>query len=224
MGVRESPHPAVQRTVAALGRFNDRHPWSHNDHFHPWILRNLPKRRGRALDVGCGQGALLAKLSPHFEQVHGTDLDPVMRSQSSARCAGLANVTVDAQQLSEVDGQVDLVTMIAVLHHLDARDTLTQIKRLLAPGGRLLVVGLAPPLTTRDKAWDILSVLSNPVIGLIRSPRAVTDGGRLPPFPIADPELSFDELRAIVAEVIPGAGMRHRIAFRHTISWTKPSA
>lgn len=34
----DSPLGAVVRGLAA---FNDRHPWSHNDFFHPWILRNL---------------------------------------------------------------------------------------------------------------------------------------------------------------------------------------
>ena len=33
-------------TVATgMARLNARHPWSHNDHFHSWILANLPVRR-----------------------------------------------------------------------------------------------------------------------------------------------------------------------------------
>lgn len=222
MDVRDSTHPFVQRVVGALGRFNDRHPWSHNDHFHPWILRNLPVRRGAALDVGCGQGGLLAKLSPHFGRVHGTDVDAAMRAEAAARCAGLRNVTVDAASLNEIDGPVDLITMVATLHHLDAQEALTQVDRLLAPGGRLLVVGLARPVTGLDMLWETLSALTNPVIGLIRSPRAVRSGTRSAPFPVADPKLGFDDLHRLANELLPGATMRHRIAFRHTIRWTKP--
>lgn len=44
MDFRTSDHPLVRRTVDGLARLNARHPWSHNDHFHPWILRNLPTR------------------------------------------------------------------------------------------------------------------------------------------------------------------------------------
>ncbi|WP_328531873.1 hypothetical protein OG984_12435 [Nocardioides sp. NBC_00368] len=29
----------------AIAELNARHPWSHNDHFHSWILANLPPRR-----------------------------------------------------------------------------------------------------------------------------------------------------------------------------------
>lgn len=50
-----------------MARLNARHPWSHNDHFHRWILANLPTGRRAALDVGCGQGGLVASLAPHFE-------------------------------------------------------------------------------------------------------------------------------------------------------------
>jgi 2-polyprenyl-3-methyl-5-hydroxy-6-metoxy-1,4-benzoquinol methylase len=47
---------------------NARHPWSHNDHFHGWIVRHLPERRALALDVGCGEGALLDVLALHVDQ------------------------------------------------------------------------------------------------------------------------------------------------------------
>jgi hypothetical protein len=58
---------------------NARHPWSHNDHFHSWILANLPEQRHIPLDVGCGRGELLARLSPYFDAVRGTDVDSAMR-------------------------------------------------------------------------------------------------------------------------------------------------
>ncbi len=218
----------------ALRAFNDRHPWSHNDHFHPWIVSRLPRRRRAALDVGCGQGGLAAVLSPHFDEVVGVDADPQMRRDAARRCADLANVTIVDLSLEHLgtgrapDGRpappraFDLVTMVAVLHHLDAADALTQVRRLLAPGGRLLVVGLAPPATVRDHAWDLASAVTNPVIGLIRHPRPSTAGPPVDPFPVAEPTMPFDELRALVETMLPGARMRRRLGFRHTIEWQVP--
>ena len=58
--------------ATGMARLNARHPWSHNDHFHRWILRNLPARRRAALDVGCGRGELVAALAPRFGEVIGT--------------------------------------------------------------------------------------------------------------------------------------------------------
>ncbi|MEV0672749.1 methyltransferase [Mycobacterium sp. NPDC050441] len=220
MDIRRVEHPLVRRAAEGLHDFNSRHPWSHNDHFHRWILSNLPRHRGTAIDIGCGQGGLVAQLAPRFTHVHGTDLDAGMRAEASRRCAGLTNVTIDDGQLGKLDGPVDLITMVAVLHHLDVEQALTEVKRLLAPGGRFLVVGLAAPLSARDTMWDLASAVTNPLIGLIKHPRPAPGGPVPPPFPVRDPQLSFDQLRAVVGRVMPGAEMRRRLAFRHTISWT----
>jgi hypothetical protein len=47
--------------------------------------------------------------------------------------------------------------MVAVLHHLDLDDTLARIPQLLAPGGRLLVGGLARPDSLAGLALDVVS-------------------------------------------------------------------
>lgn len=223
MDIRRVEHPLVRRAAEGLHNFNSRHPWSHNDHFHRWILANLPTQRRTAIDIGCGQGELVAQLASRFRYAHGTDLDADMRSAATRRCSGLTNVTVDDAQLNDLAGPADLITMVAVLHHLDAEKALVDVKRLLAPGGRFLAVGLAAPVTIRDTVWDLASAVTNPVIGLIKHPRPVRGGPTPPPFPVRDPQLSFDQLHKIVGTVLPGAVMRRRLAFRHTIAWTKPS-
>jgi SAM-dependent methyltransferase len=206
---------------AGMARLNARHPWSHNDHFHGWILANLPAQRRAALDVGCGQGELLAALSPHFTTAHGNDVDETMRQQAASRCSGLPNTTIHEGDWADVPGPFDLVTMVAVLHHLDVGAALHQIRRLLAPGGRFLAVGLAPPRSGVDHLWDLASIVTNPVIGYVKHPWPNPNGPQSPPYPIQDPTIPFDELRELVVEVMPGATMRHHLGFRHTIAWTK---
>lgn len=102
-----------------MARLNARHPWSHNDHFHSWILANLPDQRRTALDVGCGRGELLAGLSAHFATVQGNDADATMRRAAADRCAGPPHVTIQDGDRTDAGGPFDLVTMVAVLHHLD---------------------------------------------------------------------------------------------------------
>ena len=89
MDIRRVEHPLVRRAAEGLHNFNSRHPWSHNDHFHRWILANLPGHRGAAIDIGCGQGALVAHLAARFTEVRGTDLDAGMRAEAARHCAGL---------------------------------------------------------------------------------------------------------------------------------------
>jgi cyclopropane fatty-acyl-phospholipid synthase-like methyltransferase len=68
------------------------------------------------LDVGCGRGELLAKLAGRFDQAHGTDRDATMRHVASGRVSRLSHVTVSGEQLAQLEGTYDLITMVAVLH------------------------------------------------------------------------------------------------------------
>lgn len=206
-----------------LRELNERHPWSHNDYFHSWILANLPDRRGRALDMGCGRGGLVRALAPHFEHVVGADADYEMRRIAVATSGDVENVSITDRQLdSWADDSIDLVTMVAVLHHLDIDDALSHVGRILAPGGRVLIVGLSPPRSLRDLLWDSVSIVTNPLIGFLHNPWPSPVTAPPPPFPVKDPVLSFDEIGDMAEKWLPGAKIRHRIGFRHTIEWTKP--
>ena len=79
-------------TAAArwLDGVNARRPWNHNEHFHGWILRNLPARREAAVDVGCGTGVLAAR----FARVTGIEADAGMAAAASARPARDPGVTI----------------------------------------------------------------------------------------------------------------------------------
>jgi SAM-dependent methyltransferase len=171
---------------------------------------------------GLWRGELVARLSPQFDAVWGVDVDPSMRQLATSRSAGLPNVTVVEGSWTDLTDPVDLVTMIAVLHHLDAATALRSVVRLLAQGGRFLAVGLAPPRSLVDHAWDLASMVTNPLIGYVKHPWPSPLTAEPPPFPVRDPTLPFGELREVVQAAMPGAVMRHRIAFRHTIAWTKP--
>ncbi len=214
--------PWSDALTSGLRRLNARHPWSHNDHFHSWILANLPEPCNAVLDVGCGRGELLAVLAPHVGSVIGSDIDVTMRQEASRRCAGLPTVSVVDKPWTQLEGPFDAVTMLAVLHHLDLPEALRAVRRLLVTGGRFLAVGLAAPRSLRDYLWDATSVVTNPLIGYVKHPWPSRAGVQDPPFPVRDPTLSFDELRKAVIDGMPGATLRHHLAFRHTIAWTKP--
>ena len=108
----------------------------------------------RVLDVGCGTGTLAIaareRLGPDGE-VHGVDPSPEMieHAREKARRAGL---TVDFQvgvieELPFEKGSFDAVTSTLMFHHLD-QDLrlrgLAEVRRVLRPGGRLLVVDMQP--------------------------------------------------------------------------------
>lgn len=220
---RFAASPAGMGLSEAMARLNARHPWSHNDHFIGWILNELPDRRRSAVDVGCGRGELAAALSPQFETVRAMDADEQMVRCASSRCAGLDNVEVAHEGFDDLRGQYDLVTMICVLHHLEVAKALRRFRELVAPGGRLLVVGLAEPRSVADHAWAAASIVTNPIIGYVEHPWRAPEPQAADPVPVKDPALSFDELRTLAASTLPGSVMRRHLGFRHTLSWTRPS-
>ena len=68
------------------------------------------------LDVGCGDGGLLAALSSHVPELHGVEPDP--DRVAVARNAGAAVQHGDAYHLPFADRSIDLVTFQYVPHHL----------------------------------------------------------------------------------------------------------
>ena len=229
--VRDSTNPAILSAAQRLARFNARHPWSHNEHFHGWILRNLPARRRMALDVGCGAGALAGKLAARFPRVVGIDADAGMAAAANERLADKPWVSIERYRFDEfaaaaAEGEADLITMVAVLHHLDLEDALSRIPRLLAPGGRLLVVGLAKVDGPADMIVDLVSAAANPIMGLIKHPRparAIDEAGAgQPVMPIRDPTMSVAEIATAAGAHLPGSAVRRRLYFRYTLRWDKP--
>jgi SAM-dependent methyltransferase len=228
MDIRDLPGPGHE----LLARVNARHPWSRNEHFHSWILRNLPACRRAAVDVGCGTGLLAGKLAARFAHVTGIDRDQAMAAAADERLRHFPQASIRRCDFADFSpaargGQADLITMVAVLHHLDLDDTLARIPRLLAPGGRFLVVGLARADSPADLAFDIVSGAANPVVGIVkhprpaRPPRPAPDGSAMP---IMNPATTLAEITTAATAHLPASTVRRRLFFRYTLRWEKPPA
>jgi SAM-dependent methyltransferase len=100
---------------------------------------NLPEgARARILDVGCGTGANLEMLA-RFGDAEGVDISE--DALQFCRARGLTRVRAGAaESLPYPDAQFDLVTALDVVEHLDDdRAGLSEMRRVLRPGGRALL-------------------------------------------------------------------------------------
>ncbi|MFI8420822.1 class I SAM-dependent methyltransferase [Streptomyces sp. NPDC085479] len=213
-----------RRFFLALERFNAAHPWDHNAHYHPWIMRQLPGRFRRALDVGSGSGDLARLLATRGEEVLGIDSDPVItaRARELTPPASRTDFTV-ADGLNGIPaGPYDVITCVATLHHLPFSDALTGFRRHLAPGGTLVVVGLFRARTFGDHLLGAAAVPLNAATGWLRN------GGRRAARPEAmtartrPAEMSFGDIVAEARVVLPGARLRRRLFWRYTLVWRRP--
>lgn len=159
--------------LSRLDRFNQRHPWSHNDHYGPWVVEQVAASRARhVLDVGCGAGNLVARLREEVTTMTALEPDPAMVSIAKQRFVGDPAVTVVHTDFAGRDPgrRWDAVVLVAVLHHLPLVPTLRELRECLAPGGRLVVVGCYRAAGLIDLLADLPSIAANPVMGLIKHP------------------------------------------------------
>ncbi|MFD6163345.1 class I SAM-dependent methyltransferase [Nocardia sp. NPDC060256] len=187
--------------------------WNHNTQYHPWLLAQIPGTARTVLDIGCGDGLLATKFGRRGLTVRGVDLDPAILDTATPT----PNVTFEHGDFLDLPGTFDLVTSVATLHHVPLRDGLTALRRLVAPGGTLAVVGL----WKFDPRTDYPYLALLPAIIAIDTLHRPKLGG--PDMRLRDPETTFPEIRTAAAEILPGAHLRRRPLLRYTLLWHKPA-
>ncbi len=114
----------------------------------------------RVIDVGCGTGLAVAEMSELGAEAVGVDSDPVMIAAAQERRPRLDLRLGDATDVPFADGAFTAYRADKVFHQVtDPRHVLLEARRLLAPAGRIALVGQDwdafiidsddPPLTRR---------------------------------------------------------------------------
>src|ERR1051325_7621361 len=103
--------------------------WNHNIHYHKLVLNAVPTSAARVLDLGCGRGLLTRKLAQSCPDFVGIDLDQA--ALAAARASDARNITYvegDVMTFPFADGSFDMITGIAVLHHLPLVPALERLR------------------------------------------------------------------------------------------------
>jgi SAM-dependent methyltransferase len=195
---------------------NDDRRWNHNIHYHSRVLRMIPDDARRALDVGCGEGMLARALRRAVPHVTGIDLDAPSLDQAREHSGDIDYLLGDFLTHPFEPASFDLVASVATLHHMDAATGLARMRDLLRPGGVLAVVGLARSTMPGDLPHDLAGV----VAGIFH--RAAKGHWEHPSPTVWPPPMTYRQMRALAAEILPGSRYRRHLLRRYSITWHKP--
>ncbi|MGE3992775.1 class I SAM-dependent methyltransferase [Pseudorhodoplanes sp.] len=129
------------RAFDALREADDCEPWEFSNCIHGYS-----ESKGlRVLDVGCGNGYVLAQYAKYGAEVTGVDLTQTAIDLSCARfdLAGLRGEfrLTDGDRLPFEDGTFDIACSMGVLHHIEApRPMISEMRRVLKPGGTIILM------------------------------------------------------------------------------------
>jgi ubiquinone/menaquinone biosynthesis C-methylase UbiE len=146
---------SFDRVAADLDRLAE---LSRNELISSWLADVLPEAGRYAIDLGCGPGRQAVLLAGRFEQVDAVDLSGPMIELARARRPrpNISYLHGDLRHAGQA-GHYDLVLCLRTLHHVpDLHAALSHLKRLVAPGGRLVVVDSYPPGSALSPARRML--------------------------------------------------------------------
>lgn len=115
-------------------------------------LTFLSPDTGKIVDIGCGSGTLAIEAAKRFPdaRICGIDVDPRMLSQARKKAGSLRTTLIQssASELPFDDETIDTALCSLLLHHLESEEkiaALAEARRILRPGGRLLLADYCVP-------------------------------------------------------------------------------
>jgi SAM-dependent methyltransferase len=117
----------------------------------------------RILDVGTGEGQVARALAAAGSNVVGVDPFRSQIEVAVARAGGPVYTLAEAARLPFVDGSLDAVVACLVFEHIDDVDgAISEVARVLRPGGRFVFLLNHPLLQTPGSGWIDDQILDPP--------------------------------------------------------------
>jgi SAM-dependent methyltransferase len=201
--------------------------WCHNNHYHSFLLKQLPSQCTNVLEIGCGTGAFSRLLALRCDQLTAIDLSPEMIEVGLHQSKSYTNIDYQVGDILQWEFPVerfDAIVSIATFHHLPLHDLLPRLKIALKPSGKLVVLDLLEHQSVYDSLSDIIAVPLNWILQLLRNKRM-----KLTPEAVAawqqhlasDKYLTYHLAQQIYTQVLAGAIVRKHLFWRYSVVWEK---
>jgi ubiquinone/menaquinone biosynthesis C-methylase UbiE len=160
----------IQKTAEAWSKLGDNYATSNVHKFGPSLAKLIalarPNEHDVCLDIGTGAGHTAAALAQHAKKVYGLDPSEGMRKAAQASYGHLTNlefVPGSSEETDFPDNTFDIITARHTLHHHPSMPrTLEEIKRVLKPNGRLVIVDEITPNEQVNDWYHSLEVTRDP--------------------------------------------------------------
>ena len=205
--------------------------WDHNAYYHRLLLRQMPPRCRRVLDVGCGAGAFAAQLARRTEQVDALDRSAEMIEEARRRTPGNVNCVLADVLADPLPGKdYDAIFSISALHHMPLQDSLPVLADALRPGGVLAAIALPRPDLARELPVEIVAAAGHRLLGAmflanrwLGSKGGFAKDSAHSTMPVVmDPPLTTREVASQAAAELPGVRVRRLLFWRYLLIWQKP--
>ncbi|HSP99265.1 MAG TPA: methyltransferase domain-containing protein [Candidatus Dormibacteraeota bacterium] len=123
---------------------------------------------GRVVELGCGSAFYTGALAARADTLVATDLSPGMLelARQRVRAGNVSFQAEDCQHTSLPDGAFDTAFMSLVIHFTDPARAVAEMRRLLRPGGTLLIANLDPQaLTGLDRIRSLIRIAYQGIVG-----------------------------------------------------------
>ena len=160
---------------------SERHKALHASGIVRDFARHIPNSGAAVLDYGCGEALYAEDVARLCRWLVLSDAAPAVRAKLAARIAHMPAITVEGPDdtTGRMGASFDLIVVNSLLQYLDTAtlDGLLDLwKRLLKPGGKLVIADVIPPGVSPVKDAAALlrfgwqgGFLSAALMGLIRT-------------------------------------------------------
>jgi len=110
-----------------------------------WLNEHLPSGKFDMLDIGCGNGALLNALAGRVSRGEGVDESAGIIERAKLKNADHAHLNfqkINGPVLPFPDASFDIVTSLMSFRYLDWDPLFAEIRRVLRPTGKFLVIDM----------------------------------------------------------------------------------
>ncbi len=205
----------------------DRQKWNHNNHYHSFLLKQLPNKGNAVLDIGCGSGEFSRLLARRFDTVVALDLSPKTIEVAKQRSQHYGNIDFQVGNILQWQFPLehfDAITSIATFHHLSVENLLPNLKAALKPGGKLAILDLLEQENIGDFSLDLIAVPLNWLFSLKnrhiqQSPEATA---AMREHLRSDKFLTRSQAKQIYLNSLAKAKIRKHLFWRYSVVWKKP--